>query len=98
MDKTTPNKSLTEVLQLLSEGKVRETLTALNGASALNMSKLEMHDVVRNLTAADFHKSMTAHHDENVWHDVYKPVTAFGQLYVKLIVSNNVLIVSFKEK
>ncbi len=98
MEKSAPHTALEDVWRLLDEGKVRETFSALSGAAALGMSRSDMHDVVRALSLKDFFKSMTAYHDENVWHDVYKPVTPFGHLYVKLIVSNNVLIVSFKEK
>jgi motility quorum-sensing regulator/GCU-specific mRNA interferase toxin len=98
MERDQPSKSLDEVWGLLLDGKIRETYTALAGAAALGMSKTDMYDVVRGLTSADFRKSMSSHADDTVWQDVYKPATKFGRLYVKLIVSDNVLIVSFKEK
>ncbi|MEI6548657.1 MAG: type II toxin-antitoxin system MqsR family toxin, partial [Burkholderiales bacterium] len=53
--------------------------------------------VVMALTTADFHKSMTTHADHRVWQDVYRPVTPAGEVYLKLTVIDEVLIVSFKE-
>jgi len=40
---------------------------------------------------------MTTHGDYRVWQDVYRPVTRAGEVYLKLTVIEDVLIVSFKE-
>jgi motility quorum-sensing regulator/GCU-specific mRNA interferase toxin len=53
--------------------------------------------VVMALTPADFYKSMTTHADHTVWQDVYRPNTQAGDVYLKLTVIDDVLIVSFKE-
>jgi motility quorum-sensing regulator/GCU-specific mRNA interferase toxin len=53
--------------------------------------------VVMALTPADFYKSMTTHVDHTVWQDVYRPSTGVGDVYLKLTVMDDVLIVSFKE-
>ena len=54
--------------------------------------------VVLALTSADFYKSMTTHADHRVWQDVYRGKTADGdEVYLKLTVIDDVLIVSFKE-
>ncbi len=42
-------------------------------------------------------KSMTAHTDQPVWRDVYRPTTQIGEGYLKLTVMDDVLIVSLKE-
>jgi len=49
------------------------------------------------LTPADFYKSMTTHADYKVWQDVYRPSTQADDVYLKLTVIDDVLIVSFKE-
>jgi motility quorum-sensing regulator/GCU-specific mRNA interferase toxin len=49
------------------------------------------------LTTADFYKSMTTFGDHTVWQDVYRPSTQAGDVYMKLTVIDDVLIVSFKE-
>ena len=53
--------------------------------------------VVVALSDQDFYKSMTTHADHRVWQDVYRPTTPAGDVYVKLTVIDDVLIVSFKE-
>jgi len=50
------------------------------------------------LTPTDFYKSMTTHADHRVWQDVYRAKTANGdEVYLKLTVIDDLLIVSFKE-
>lgn len=97
MEKGTPHCKLAIVKRLVAVGNVRATHAARTGASALGLSFTDMLDVVVALTAADFHKSMTTHADHTVWQDVYRPITQAGQMYVKLTVIDDVLIVSFKE-
>jgi len=53
--------------------------------------------VVAALTPKDFYKSMTTHADYRVWQDVYRPAASAGEVYLKLIVLDDVLIVSVKE-
>jgi len=53
--------------------------------------------VVLDLAPSDFYKSMTTHADHRVWQDVYRPTTSVGEIYLKLTVIDDVLIVSFKE-
>ena len=53
--------------------------------------------VVMALESGDFHKSMTMRADHRVWQDVYRPRTAAGDVYLKLTVIDDVLIVSLKE-
>ena len=97
MEKSTPHCKLPRVKALLLEGKVRSTFTALAGAAALGMDFDGMLGVVRGLTTKDFYKCMTTHADHTVWQDVYRPATPAGEVYLKLTVIEDVLIVSFKE-
>jgi motility quorum-sensing regulator/GCU-specific mRNA interferase toxin len=41
---------------------------------------------------------MTSHADHTVWHDVYHADTLRGRVYLKLTITETVLIISFKEK
>ena len=52
---------------------------------------------VMTLITTDFHKSMTTHGDHRIWQDVYRSSTTAGDVYLKLTVIDDVLIVSFKE-
>ena len=53
--------------------------------------------VVMELKVSDFYKSMTAHADHAIWQDVYRPRTVAGDVYLKLTVTEDLLIISFKE-
>jgi motility quorum-sensing regulator/GCU-specific mRNA interferase toxin len=41
--------------------------------------------------------TLTTHADNSIWQDVYHPVTQAGDVYLKLTVMEDVLVVSFKE-
>jgi motility quorum-sensing regulator / GCU-specific mRNA interferase toxin len=54
--------------------------------------------VVMSLTSDNFYKSMTTHADHKIWQDVYHAkTTTSADVYLKLTVIDDVLIVSFKE-
>ena len=97
MEKSTPHCRLSVVKTMIDAGKVRSTTAALAGAAALGFDFAGMLEVVLALTPADFYKSMTTHADHRVWQDVYRPMTSAGEIYLKLTVIDDVLIVSFKE-
>ena len=65
---------------------MRSTISALAGAAALGLDFDGM-----------FYKSMTTQSDHRVWQDVYRPTTSAGEVYLKLTVVAEVLIVSFEE-
>lgn len=98
MEKRTPHYRLSQVKMLIEEGKIRSTFSALAGAAALGFDFAGMVSVIAALTARDFYKSMTTHADHKIWQDVYRPTTPAGEVYLKLTVIDNVLIVSFKER
>lgn len=97
MEKSSPHCKLAVVRAMVDAGRVRTTRGAREGAVALGLDFDGMLAVVRALTPADFYKSMTTHADHRVWQDVYRPVTPAGEVYLKLTVADDVLIVSFKE-
>ena len=76
---------------------MRATRSARLGATELGLELADMLAVIMALTAVDFHKSMTTHADHTIWQDVYRPSTHAGDVYLKLTVIDDVLIVSFKE-
>ncbi len=85
---------------LVAAGRVRATGVAYQGARDLGINDLNgMCAVVLLLTAANFNKSMTTHADHRIWQDVYRTQTAGGtDVYLKLTVLDDALIVSFKEQ
>jgi motility quorum-sensing regulator / GCU-specific mRNA interferase toxin len=97
MEKRKPHCKLSVVRSLVKAGEVRVTRSAMVGASELGLELADMLAVVMALTPDDFYKSMTTHADHTVWQDVYRPNTRVGDVYLKLTVIDDVLIVSFKE-
>jgi motility quorum-sensing regulator / GCU-specific mRNA interferase toxin len=98
MEKGTPHVSLLRIRELALAGKVRSTWSALNSAAALGLDFDNMLETLRTLKASDFYKSMTAYNNHRLWQDVYRPESGVGGLYVKLTVTDEVLILSFKER
>ena len=97
MEKATPHCKLPVVKALVESGKVRSNQSALAGAATLGFDFAGVLAVIMSLTPKDFYKSMTTHADHRIWQDVYRPVTDAGEVYLKLTVVDDVLIVSFKE-
>lgn len=97
MEKAIPHCKLPVVKALIEAGKVRSTQSALIGAARLGFDFEGIVAVIMALTSKDFYKSMTTHADHRIWQDVYRPVTTAGEVYLKLTVMDDVLIVSFKE-
>lgn len=97
MEKCTPHCKLAVVKTLIQAGKVRMTASAVAGAEQLGLDRTAIITVVMALTPTDFYKSMTTHADHRIWQDVYRPRTHVGDVYLKLTVVEDVLIVSFKE-
>lgn len=97
MEKGTPHCKLPVLKALAEAGKVRTTHAARVGADALGFDYAGMLAVVMALKPTDFYKSMTTHADHTIWQDVYRPSTPAGDVYLKLTVIDDVLIVSFKE-
>lgn len=99
MEKGTPHCKLSVVKALIEAGKVNATASAFISARELGVNDLTgMCSVVMALTATDFYKSMTTHADHRIWQDVYHAKIVSGaDVYLKLTVIDDVLIVSFKE-
>ena len=98
MEKTTPHCRLAVVKEMVKAGQVRATKAAREGGVALGFDFDAILAVLMALTKNDFYKSMTSHADHRVWQDVYRPTTQAGEVYLKLTVIDDVLIVSFKER
>ncbi len=73
------------------------TASAVAGGELIGFDCAAIIDVVMALTPTDFYKSMTTHADHRIWQDVYRPATSAGDVYLKLTVIDDVIIVSFKE-
>ena len=99
MEKRTPHCKLSVVKALVDAGRVKATASAFSGARDLGVNNLSgMCEVVMSLVPTNFYKSMTTYADHRIWQDVYNTKTVNGDdVYLKLTVIDDVLIVSFKE-
>lgn len=97
MENHTPHCRLSVIRTLAIEGRVCLTSSAAVHSRKLGFDSADVIAVIASLTSADFYKSMTIYADHKVWQDVYRPITAAGALYLKLTVTDAVLVVSFKE-
>jgi motility quorum-sensing regulator/GCU-specific mRNA interferase toxin len=97
MEKYIPHCELSTVKAMLEAGKVRITTSALAGADTLGLDFDEVVSIVMALTSKEFYKSLTSYNNHKEWQDVYRPITHVGEVYLKLIVVDDVLILSFKE-
>jgi len=70
VEKRAPHCKLAVVKTMLAADKVRTTVSAIAGGSALGFGFEGILGVVAALTPRDFYKSMTAHADHRVWQDV----------------------------
>lgn len=99
MEKRVAHYKLSIVKNLIAAHRVKATMTAFNGAADLGIKDLQgMCEVVLSLGSSNFHKSMTTHANHKIWQDVYYAKTPQNlDVYLKLTVIDDVLIVSFKE-
>lgn len=98
MEKNTPHTRLHVVKAMVQSGLTAITNSALISAAEMGFgSKQEIFDVLLALTPADFYKSMTSYNDHTSWHEAYRPFYNGQHIYMKFIVTNGVLVVSFKE-
>ena len=97
MEKSKPHCSLKVVKGLVAAEQVRMTASAVVGGELLGFNRQAIIAIVAQLKPSDFYKSMTTHGDHRIWQDVYHPSTPAGSVYLKLIVIDDLLIVSFKE-
>lgn len=98
MEKRTPQYGLDLIKTCIVERRYRVTQSARAGAARLGYDEAGLLAVLAKLQRSDFYKSMTTHADHTVWQDVCRPVTEHGAVYLKLTLTENLLIVSFKEK
>ncbi len=78
--------------------RLNRTLTATFGAEELGLGEQEVVDVIAGLTAGDFDKSMPSERDPDILQDVYKPMVAGREMYLKFTIDKqgHLLLISFK--
>lgn len=98
MEKRVAHYSLETIKELIAQKKYVVTLSARQSYTALGLNDDEVLEVIDKLTPKHLYKSMTNYTNHTIWHDVYHSRHNTIELYIKLQVNENAIIISFKEK
>jgi len=95
----TPTHDLAQMIALINQNKYKTTKGAREGATELGLTLDEMIQVVASVpTTGKFYKTMESDKNPGYWMDVYHAKSPAGaDVYLKLMMQNGVLIVSFKK-
>lgn len=98
MEKRRPHYDLKAIIaQMMCVENMNLTLSAQRGIRAAGMTRDEALEVIRDLSAANFYKSMTTHQNHRIWQDVYHAKWREKFLYVKFQQAGEYFVISFKE-
>lgn len=94
-----PTYDLKLIKGLMQQGSWGMTLSAEDGAIELGFEDDDVYDcIVNHLEESHFHKTMASEKKAALMQDVYYITYEGQQLYVKLQVSVDVVVVSFKKQ
>jgi len=99
-----PHYDLELVKQLVECGRFRVTSSAMRDAGELCLDQSDIAECIEALSIADFYKTMPADSKPGLHQDVYRPLFAGFQLYLKLqitrwlVSTDEVVVISFKKK
>ncbi len=98
MEKRIAHYSLKTIRELIARKKYVVTLSARQSYIALGLEDDEVLAVIDDLKPIDLYKSMTSYNNHLLWHDVYHSSYKSIELYIKLQVKEDAIIISFKER
>ncbi len=98
MEKRIAHYSLSMIQELIAKKKYVVTLSARQSYTALGFEDDEVLVVIDGLKPIDLYKSMTNYNNNKLWHDVYHSSHKGVELYIKLQVNEDAIIISFKER
>jgi motility quorum-sensing regulator/GCU-specific mRNA interferase toxin len=98
MEKRIAHYSLESIKELIADNQYFITQTARIDYINLGFSDDEVLEVIQNLEIKDLYKSMTSFQNSSIWQDVYHKKAKNMDLYIKLQITKNAIIISFKER
>jgi len=98
LEKRVAHYSLETIKELIAKNKYVVTLSARQSYTALGLNDDDVLTVINKLTSKHLYKSMTSYANHTIWHDVYHSKHNMIELYIKLQINENAIIISFKEK
>ena len=97
MEKRVAHYSLESIKILIDEDKYMVTSSARVTYTELGFNDIEVLNVIKALKPNNLYKSMTSYHDSRIWQDVYHSRFNNIDLYIKLQINEDAIIISFKE-
>ncbi|MFC1531205.1 type II toxin-antitoxin system MqsR family toxin [Gemmatimonadota bacterium] len=88
-----PTYDLELIKRLVTIGQWKPTKRALENASSLCFEPRDIRDCVLGLEATDFDRTYPSETVSETWQDVYKPTYCEVDLYVKVQISHESLVV-----
>jgi len=98
LEKRVAHYSLDLVKKLILKQKYRITGTAYKDAVSLGFDEEDILETIVRLSPRELYKSMTTYKDVKIWQDVYHIAVHEIKLYVKLQITDDAIIISFKER
>ncbi|NEW60027.1 type II toxin-antitoxin system MqsR family toxin [Sulfurovum sp. bin170] len=98
MEKRVAHYSLESIKKLIVEDNYIVTLSARQSYTELGLSDDEILKIIDGLKTSNLYKSMTSYRNHKLWHDVYHSSYRGIELYIKLQIKKDAIIISFKER
>ncbi|MDY0328430.1 MAG: type II toxin-antitoxin system MqsR family toxin [Arcobacteraceae bacterium] len=98
MEKGIAHYSLNNIKELITNSQYFITQTARIDYVSLGFNDDEVLEVIQSLESKDLYKSMTSFQNSSIWQDVYYKQAKNIDLYIKLQITQNAIIISFKER
>jgi len=98
MQKRIASYNLEEIKALIEKERYFVTKSAKLAYVALGLSDEEVVQIIMSLVHRDLHKSMTSYANNKLWQDVYYKNVDELELYIKLQINGDAIIISFKER
>jgi len=98
LEKRIAHYSLSMIKELIAKKRYVVTLSARQSYVALGFEDEEVLGVIDALKPKDLYKSMTNYNNHRLWHDVYHSSYNGIELYIKLQVKEDAIVISFKER
>lgn len=95
---TQPTYNLTALQNMIRANNYSITMSASDGAIEMGMNDVDIVKAVLQLSTADFYKSMQSTKITSLWQDVYHLSYMSKTIYIKLQMTANAVVISFKEK
>jgi motility quorum-sensing regulator/GCU-specific mRNA interferase toxin len=98
MEKRVAHYSLDSIKVLIDKNRYFVTSSARISYTKLGFNDEDVLKVIKSLKPSELYKSMTSYYDPKIWQDVYHSKYKDIDLYIKLQINEDAIVISFKER